>query len=135
MPDLSVLYRSNCIICFFPVKMCGQSVLGGDDLFSQDGLEEQSSDTSRPSPGTIHHPQSSQLRDNGVFLVVSDSSSYEYTCPTHSAAELKAMSRQMSRMEGMGSGNITFEAADAFKRIEKHVNLHRENVQNLTSKL
>ena len=113
-----------------------QSVSDPDDLFSKEGLvEEQSSDTSQPAPGTIHYPQSSQLCDKGVFLVVSDSSLYEYTCPTHSAAELQAMSQQLSRMEGMTSNNITFDAPDALKRIEEHVNLHRENVPNLTSKL
>ena len=112
-----------------------QSVSEPDDLFSDEGLEKQSSDTSLPAPGTIHYPRSSQLRDKGVYLVVSDSSSYEYTCPTHSAAELRAISQRLTRMEGMSTRSMKFNVSDALKRIEEHVDLHREHVRYLISKL
>lgn len=115
-----------------------QSVSQLDDMFSREGLEEESSlDLSRTAPGTTHHPQSSQLCDRGVVLIVSGTSLYEYDCPTHSAAELRALSQQLQRVEGSTGSldTLQFHASDVFKRLEEHVKLHRESVKNMTSKL
>lgn len=71
----------------------------GDDLFPLEGPE----DWTTP----IQRPQSAELQKCGVSLVLSQETQYEYKITTHSAKELRDLSRTTNRMEIRDKGDFT----------------------------
>lgn len=96
-----------------------QSVRDGDDLFPMEGSEDWTTE--------IQHPSSVSLREL-VPLILTQRPTFEFTIPSHTAQELRALSENMSRMEFHAS--FQFKLLDN-QAVDKITNYHKRYRQQL----
>ena len=107
-----------------------QSVSNADDIYP--ALPEEEAITAPPP----HSPQSPALAH--VHLLPSEMSAYEYTCPTHSAEELRNLSVRMSRLEYHDVNRFFFYDTVWSEDLARHIDEYdkaREQLDQLNSKL